>query len=319
MSNKRELRIYGAGIAGLLAGNIFQQAKIYEAGDASQAQHKAVLRFRSDAVGKAVGIDFRKVTVHKGLWYEGEFVSPNIQLANFYSAKVIGRLADRSIWNLQPVERYIAPEDFVAQLAERCGDRVQWNTPLMADDIFGAPPEVDAISTLPMSVVAQMFNNRYFVDPTTDTIAPSFHYAPIVVKRGRVLGDCDVFQTVYFPSRNTTMYRATITGDLLIVEFMGEPESQNWKLDVGKAFGLLQSSIEWTESAKQRFGKIAPIDDAWRRHFQLRLSLEHRIFSLGRFGTWRNLLLDDVLQDIGVIKRLMNSTRYDQIKLNALS
>ena len=63
---------------------------------------------------------------------------------------------------------------------------------------------------------------------------------------------------------------------------------------------------------KHVFGKIAKIDDAWRKQFIFEMSSKHNICSLGRFGTWRNLLLDDVLQDISVLKKLMNTTTYDR-------
>lgn len=326
MANK-ELKIYGAGIAGLLAGCAFQNATIFEAGSAEQAQHKAVLRFRSSAVGDSVGIDFRKVVVHKGLWYNGKFVEPNIQLANFYSDKVVSKLADRSIWNLHAVERFIAPEDFVAQLAERCGDRVQWNTMLQASDILpkyydGSDAEqqqVPAISTLPLSMMATMWEALCSPSDPLAMKMPSFEYANITVKRFRVQNS-DVFQTVYFPAPNTRLYRASITGDLLIAEFVGTPENEtDWMMDVVQAFGLNSSRITLLESTKQRYGKIGKIDDAWRKQFILRMSNEFNIFSLGRFGTWRNLLLDDVLKDISVIKRLLNASGYERHVASALS
>jgi hypothetical protein len=44
-----------------------------------------------------------------------------------------------------------------------------------------------------------------------------FQRAPIHVARYRV-PKCAVYQTVYFPRPETSVYRASITGDLLIVE-----------------------------------------------------------------------------------------------------
>lgn len=296
------MKIYGAGIAGLLAGCHFQRSAILEAGSEGQAQHKAVLRFRTPEVGDAVGIDFRKVRVHKGLWFDGKDVAPSIKLANWYSKKVVCKLADRSIWNLDPADRYIAPEDFLAQLAERCAGRIVWNHPVTREDVFGS--EEPAISTLPMSLMHKWVMEQYGAAASN---APEFKYAPIVVRRWRI-PDADVFQTVYFPSPETTLYRASITGDLLIAEYVDDSDD----FDLFPAFGLSAAECSPIEKVSQRYGKIARIDDAWRKNFMFELTHRHQIYSLGRFGTWRNILMDDVLHDIGVVKKLMNTTTYDR-------
>jgi hypothetical protein len=302
------MKIYGAGIAGLLAGSVFQQARIYEAAPENTEQHKAVLRFRSSAVGDAVGVDFRKVKVHKGLWLDGKSVAPSIQLANWYSRKVIGKLADRSIWNLAPSERFIAPEDFIGQLVDRCAGRITWNHKLTREEVLSEKEAV--ISTLPMKVMAQFMANELSYEFIK--AAPDFQHEPITVRRWRIPG-ADVFQTVYFPGLDTSLYRASITGDLLIAEYVDEAD--NYPLF--EAFGLVEEDCVPIEKVSQRYGKIARIDDAWRKQFIFWLSHERNIFSLGRFGTWRNLLLDDVIQDIAVVKKLMNTTTYDRMRANA--
>lgn len=289
--------IIGAGIAGLLAANIFQRAHVFEAGKEGQVQHKAVLRFRSSAVGDAVGIDFRKVSVHKGLWCDGRPAQPSIMLANLYSRKVIGRLADRSIWKLDPAERFIAPEDFVAQLAERCANRIDWEHPI---DSFSRKD--DCISTMPMNIAARLL-------PSICVNAPDFNYAQITVKRWHV-PDADVFQTIYFPDPATSLYRASITGNLLIAEYAGDADDY----DLFEAFGLHKSNCRAHDTTSQRYGKIAPIDERWRRNFILQASLQHNIYSVGRFATWRNILLDDVLHDLYVVKKLIGGDNYNKSK-----
>jgi hypothetical protein len=307
--------IFGAGLAGLMAGCLFQDAQILEAGAEGSNNHKALLRFRSSAVGDAVGIDFRKVRVHKGIFDRGRFVVPNIRLANQYSKKVIGNLADRSVWNLEPVDRYIAPENLIEQLTDRCSRRIQYNT-TVDKNILGTT-KGNIISTMPMSVMLKLIEELDTTGFSSEN-TPVFKSAPIKVKRYR-LKNADIFQTIYIPDPENAAYRASITGSLLIIESVtDELLYQPGISDFADMFGLDIFDIDGPiDSAKQSFGKIAPIDDAWRKNFQFRLTHEYGIYSLGRFGTWRNLLLDDVLKDIVVIKRLMGSSAYELNRHNA--
>ena len=104
--------IVGAGLAGLIAAHAWPQATVLEAAPKPRAGHRALLRFRSEAVGRLTGIEFRRVTVRKGIWADGAYQHPAIRWANLYAQKVVNRLAgDRSIWNLETSERFIAPED----------------------------------------------------------------------------------------------------------------------------------------------------------------------------------------------------------------
>ena len=298
------MKIYGAGIAGLLAGAAFQRAELFESSPEGLCQHKAVLRFRTPQVGEAVGIDFRKVTVRKGIYFQGEFVKPNLRLANFYSQKVIGRLVDRSIWNLEPATRFIAPETFIEQLMERCSGRVHWNHTLTSSDVLNRKSL--AISTLPMKTMADFLQVDH----------PTFVHAPIKVMRWRV-PSADVFQTVYFPEPDSRLYRASITGDMLIAEYVDSPHSCDTDYRIFEAFGLSMADVEpLTVKSLHKYGKIAPIDEAWRKQFIFSLTQNHNILSLGRYGTWRNILLDDVIHDIAVLKKLTNSSDYERMKLN---
>jgi hypothetical protein len=138
-----------------------------------------------------------------------------------------------------------------------------------------------------------------------------FHYAPITVELFRV-PDCDVHQTVYFPDRSTALYRASITGGLLIAESVVKISAGTRRAPsagfLQEVFGVpLPVSIGTSE---QRYGKIAPVDDAVRRALLARITQEYGIYTLGRFATWRNLLLDDLVKDIDIINRLQRSDQY---------
>ena len=55
--------IAGAGLAGLIAGNIFRNysPRIIERQESLPNNHKAILRFRDHSVSEATGIEFKKV------------------------------------------------------------------------------------------------------------------------------------------------------------------------------------------------------------------------------------------------------------------
>lgn len=294
--------IIGAGLAGLIAAHSFTGSRILEAAPAPAQLHKALLRFRSDAVSKATGIDFRRVRVHKGIFAGGQFFQPDIRLANMYAQKVLGRLAgDRSIWNIDAVDRFIAPDTFYEQMLETVGSRVEWGA---AADFAGWSRQTPTISTAPLPVALKGFGIDHDL---------AFERSPISVLRATVKG-ADVFQTVYFPDPNLSVYRASITGNTLIVEAMierGQLTSQDVHA-VLTAFNLPMSAMNDSTTVEQKYGKIAPVDDAARKQLLFRLTHEFNVFSLGRFATWRNILLDDVVSDISAIKKLMRGNAYER-------
>ena len=298
--------ILGAGLSGLIAAAVNPQAKVFEASSRDKQSHRAVLRFRTSAVGDAVGIPFRKIRVYKNIWVDGKFYEPNIQLSNLYSHKVANGYFDRSIWKTEAVERYIAPEDFILRLIEQVGDRVEWETPVQE-----LPKDHPIISTIPMNAMLKLAGI-----PVRDGVL--FKFSPIRVQRFRVK-DADVFQTIYFPSPSTAVYRASITGNLLIVESVDDMSFlTNDLTEVLDAFGLVDDDIEVIDKDhKQSYGKIAPIDEPFRRFVVENLSQQYGVYSLGRFATWRNILLDDVLQDTNVIKKMVNADSYTR-KLHSL-
>ena len=295
------MKILGAGLAGLIAGNLLPQSELYEARSREDISHKALLRFRSSQIGDRLGIEFKRVLVRKGIWHRNRFVQPNIEVANRYAMKVVGRLESRSIWDIEPVERFIAPEDFTEQLIYRLNGRIEFNHNITEIPAHWRP----VISTLPMPTMARIVGEQI-------ERAPEFRHQPIHVRRYRVLG-ASVHQTVYYADQDLPVYRASITGDLLIVEGIIN-DAGVWLSDVLEPFGLSKSSVTEIETAEQRYGKISPIEDAWRKRFIFSLSQNFGIYSLGRFATWRNLLLDDLINDINVIKKLILSNSYEIMK-----
>jgi len=293
--------IIGGGLAGLLAAHAWPSASIIEAMPEPRESHKALLRFRSDAVAKLTGIEFRRVKVHKGIYLDGEFVKPNIRAANLYCRKVMHErlMGDRSIWNIDAAERYIAPDNFYDQLIDSVDSRINWN---MKFDFKNRLTTEPIINTTPLPIVLAQLSI-----PNTEV----FQRSEIIVQRYKI-PNCDLYQTIYFPEEHTSIYRASITGDTLIVEFVGEQEDSDYDWEMLQdAFGINLSEAEFLGKVDQKYGKIEPINDSKRKQILFQLTHDHKIFSLGRFATWRNILLDDVVDDIVVIKRLAKAASYD--------
>jgi hypothetical protein len=296
------MKILGAGMSGCLAGLVFPNAEILEAQNEPPINHGAVLRFRDDSVSKITGIPFKKVTVRKAIVYNGKFIQPNIQICNEYSLKVTGKVQDRSIWNLETVQRYIAPHDFQQQLFDLVANRVNLGIAATSDMLKCET----TLSTIPMPTMCRILS---MAEPA------ELKHKKITVVIANI-HNCDVYQTIYFPEFTDQLYRATITGNKLIMEFIGEiPENL-----IGNYMDLItaQMSINYPmdsiEQKSQKYGKIDPIDDSARRQFLYMLTCNHNIYSAGRFAIWKNILMDDVLHDLFVIREMMAKDSYEHNK-----
>ncbi|AIW01623.1 hypothetical protein vB_Pae_PS44_00069 [Pseudomonas phage vB_Pae_PS44] len=320
--------IVGAGLAGLIAAHRFPQAQIIDAATPeNKERHNALLRFRSPVIGQLTGIPFREVTVHKAIYIDGEFISqPRIDHCNMYSRKVTGGLSDRSIWNLATEKRWIAPADYYEQLVAKLANRITWSRPFDASFfqyLRRQDDHVNVISTAPFRANLAAAGMDLGIDPSFGK------GTSIIVSRYKLSIPCDVFQTVYFPSPDFGTFRASITGDTLIVESVANGVLENadgeietiewnpaWDLDeVCAAFGIRRKQlIEDGEPTIQTKGKIVPLGRDERESMIWNLTHEAGIFSLGRFATWRNVLLDDLVSDMDVIERLMTSSSYQKAK-----
>lgn len=309
------ITIVGAGLTGMIAAHIFQQARVLEASTYDKmTPHKALLRFRSNAVEEVTGIPFRQVTVRKGIWNGRDFIQPDIRAANAYSIKCTGQILPRSLWDISPCQRWIAPNNFIEILQDNLKGRIEYgraysfeNRSTFNKHMSAVVDQDPVISTVPMKFVAEALEVP---------LAPKFSYKPICVYRGLLGEEIDVHQTIYFPFFDTGVYRASITGNVMIAESTNDELTEDDFWSVSQAFNI-NLSLRQMERTNQKFGKIAPVDEGFRRSFIYKLSDELGIYSLGRFGTWRNILLDDVVHDCAVIKRLILSDGYGKGRIRA--
>lgn len=308
--------ILGAGLAGCIAGHLFPGSLLLERGKREEVgAHKALLRFRSDAISRITGIPFRKVQVLKAVAYRDDYwagVDIPLVIQNMYARKVTGGLSARSLRNLAPVTRYVAPGDFHERMVRQLDVRFGFNIGVVSGLCIGCEGEGDwyereeneaVLSTLPLPVLLKLAKMEQ---------TGNFTRLAIDVQRWKIK-NCDLFQTVYFPDPRHPIYRASITGDTLIVESMG---GQPNLLPLMETVVLPAFDLNWddTESAgwvnRQEYGKILPLADDARHHILMELTRQHRVYSLGRFATWRNILLDDLPQDADRIRELMGMSEY---------
>lgn len=304
--------ILGLGLSSLLAAHRFKDAKIFTVWNPNGTPlHEAVMRFKTPLVGELVGANIPLRTIHKGIWDGSQFVQPNIRVANQYSQRVVGTIAERSIWSaVGSCERYVPEQGFIRKLYDDVlnSERVVWCKDwheVMERGITSAP----AISTLPLDMWSG-------VQPAkVDALRPiwvTLHEVPT----------SQVYQTVYYPN-HPYAYRATLDGSVLRVEYWKNPidcpEYNEMITSVAEAFGLEDIAAAWdapTNCIRQDFGKLVTsqltYNESERRARIFSLTQKYRVYSLGRYATMRNIGLDQVAADIGKIEQLLEVDSYER-------
>ena len=297
--------IVGAGLSGLIAASMLRDNidRIWEAQKELPNNHSALLRFRSSVVGDATGIPFKKVQVMKAVVSTGNPVKDAIS----YSLKCTGKAELRSITSATGAieERYVAPDDFIQRLANQVTDKISLNCGL---DKGTRATENQIISTIPMPAL---------MDHLGWKDKPDFSYIGGTVVTCDLPSEIDIYATIYYPDPTFAPYRASITGRRLMIEISDVsqksyegPQFSFSIMDAVDSFGLCDY-IDYVKDnstvKRMQYAKISPIDEGIRKRFILWASEKHNFYSLGRFATWRpGLLLDDIVNDVRVIQRLIN-------------
>ena len=321
------MKIIGAGMAGLIAGHMMRRhvPTILEASSALPENHSALLRFRSEAVANATSIPFEKVYVRKGVVSRnGDAVASHSTIPdmNAYAAKVTGSVMVRSIGQIEGANRWVAPPDFTSKLYASLPCGLLFDSRIDELQIGSKKQDEVWISTIPMPVMMNL------VGWNKSSLFQSKEITTIVAEIQEPL--TSVYQTVYLPYKDIwgDFYRASIHGSQLILEGVGSKSDiqfgdgydvNNHDCQIARKalqdlFGMDRPIIKGVTRKCQKFGKILPIDNQEREAFILYLTEQHNIYSLGRFATWRSILLDDVVNDISVIDRLMSKSPYTRKK-----
>ena len=292
-----KLIIVGAGMAGLLAANLLRHRNpiVYESASSLPNNHSALLRFRTPLVGEVLGIPFKKVKVTKSTLPWKNPVADSLS----YSFKNLGVYrSDRSLSHkTEVVDRWIAPHNLVSRMARG------------VDIVYGKKYDFSeggkVISTIPMPDLMRALGG----DPSHE-----FAYFPGTNVTAKI-DDCDCYVSLAVPNPGYPFSRVSITGNEMIVEvshsFM-KPQGNliqqiaDWAVDMT---GINRTHLSNVKAHEQRYAKIAPINEDYRKGFiHHASSILGKAFSLGRFATWRpGLLMDDLVQDIRKIDSWIDS------------
>jgi len=294
--------VLGTGLTACLAGMVNQHATLYNEKETDKV-HKAILRFPSPQIEKITGIPCNHVKISKSIFSGGVHHSvPNIALCNQYSFKCTGGYYDRSISNLDTVERWVPPEDFHERMLHMLRHRVFRGVGYKEAMISATDLEEPIVSTLPMAT------NCALVDEEVEELGTENR--SIYVTKAKI-EDCNIWHTMYFPEIELQTYRASIEGDILTIESIAPIDIDDvyWVADV---FGVIYNDFPSIFNFQQKIGKITPIDTHLRKEVIRTLTDQYNIYSLGRWATWRSIQLEDVVKDIYQINRLINQSEYDQ-------
>lgn len=296
--------ILRAGLVGCIAAYMLPRAKLID--DRTKFDsHRALLRFRSDQISKITGIPFKKVKVYKAVYTSKGFQPWNPMLANMYSKKVEGGIHNRSINNLDTVERWVSPDSFHEIMLDNLSPRIFKISAL--DAIGSASDGEPIISTLPMSELLGNLNIPMIGDELVNK--PN----SIFVTTANI-ENCDVNYTIYYPEL-PGVYRATLQGNKIIVESCSTA-THDELLTVADSFALTASDFRSIKyNVEQKYGKMPNNSkqfDEMRLKMILDLTEEYNIYSLGRTATVRSILLDDCYDDIQKIKHMIETPKYQR-------
>lgn len=320
----KELFIFGAGYAGLMAAHYFSskgyKVTVLEKKREITSNHSALFRFKED-ISNIIPIKLEKVIVRKNIYYKDTLYNePNIKLNNLYSYKTTGKYTERSIMNLDSGVRFIPSATYFSELIELCkknGVTFVTGYGVTLEDFIA---EGNKISTLPLPVVLNILGidcKDRFESKTINTI--SVDIKPELL---------NLHQTIYFPQpqNQNPFYRISIIGNRIVGEFRDDntlfPINVNmiFRDLIFHSFGINREIVEGGSDyihSKQKFGKLIKIGENKRKELVYTVTKMTGAYLLGRFATWRQIMTPEVIKDILRIEQwfeLEQMSNYDKQK-----
>lgn len=301
--------IIGAGVAGTIASSAtsaYSPSVLERKSKADLFQdHHAVLRIRDPRTALLLGCDIKPIRIKKEIFYDGRLHNEcTIVMNNLYSLKTSESIGTKSIMEAGMHERFILE----GSVAGPSNASYECTLEGVEKGILRTDRDVTVsynycISTIPLPTMARIAGLVFD--------ATKFRTNPIVVWQAESKVASDVHQTIYFPELEFKTYRATLEGRRFVLEATDIPSSDEIN-HVLLQFGLGLDEMKERDLVVQQNGKLVPADDQLRRSLIYQLTDRFNVFSLGRYAIWKPLRIDDLVDDIERIKRMMMThDRYE--------
>lgn len=297
----KKVHVLGAGHAGLIAAQMLRregfEVRVYEIQPTLPLNHASVLRFRTDALQKALGVPLKKVRVIKDVI---DSCGSPLRDALAYSFKVTGEYrTDRSVpTKPEIVERYVHEGNLSEYLSQ--GLDIEYGVDALAPSFRYGVDTV--VSTLPMPVNLSGIKTSAEFKRTKSTCITA-----------RLVG-VDAYLSAYVTNPDSFIARISLTGQLIQIDLeqgitrVGAISAQQLLVEAYEFLDI--DVIEEIEDIRVHYdlnAKLIPIDERERKRIIMRLTDEIGFYSVGRQATWRpNLLLDDVVDDVRKVIMMLN-------------
>lgn len=302
--------------------------------------HRAVLRFKTNLVSELTGIPMEQITIQKGIVnLTGYNIPSSIEAMNAYSFKVTGALTRRSIMNTEQNARsscindsirYLPPKDFIRRLLSNVKHfkfldaAIGQTYSSYIEEHIHSTEKQPIISTIPLTMWYNIDNG----EKDENTLQGAKSILVTTAKLNGVISN--LHQTIYYPFGligMPSLYRATMEGDTIIAEFMLGKQTNFLSSDksinsalvrILETFGIYLNGDGYkltltnlTRDAYPR-GKLNPLkmDDKQRKALIYNLTNKHRVYSLGRWATYRSIGMDAIANDLLKIERLLRMDDY---------
>lgn len=308
-----KVAVIGAGHAGLIAAQMLRRelydVTVSEIKNELPLNHASVLRFRTDALQKALGVPLKKVRVIKDVVDSRGIIPDSLN----YAKKVTGEYrTDRSV-PIKPevVERYVYDGNLSKLLSRDLNIVYGVDAKAFPEWMQEQSP---IISTIPMDS---------FTDGVTKEEFKRSHSTCITAH----LVGVDAYLSAYVSNPDSFIARISVTGSLMQVD-----------IEKGLSFASGDSAYSFIDEALELIGiftlyrdvtvhagsstKLLPIDERERKRIIMKLTDDLNIYSVGRQATWRpKLLLDDVVDDVrkvimmlrGYSNKLVDKKEYSNV------
>lgn len=303
------MKIVGSsGVSILLAGQVMLRydPEICISDETLINNHTAVLRFKTDEIGKFLNVPFKKVVIDKLIKLDGEVYSKSdLRLQNMYSQKVTGNILDRSIRDISSEVRYIAPSNLFDYM------KVGLNIRTRCDEIKELEFDREDKSRPILSYVSMIKIRKHLGLPELN-----FEFNPVYTVNCKILDpNIEVYQTIYYPG-NEKYYRVSITKNNVIIEYIRRPLVDEIQEDIFKIlkndFWISNFNLGEIHYNVLPMGKINPIDEEVRKDFIYQLTDKYGIYSFGRKGILKSIKLEDLFKDLYRIDSMIRSNKYSR-------